>query len=278
MKRSQRRLIEHIGIHAVLLILAALVLLPTVFLFLGSFKELNQLFSYPPTLFPRPFILRNYSDAWQAAPFGIFLFNSVIVGSLTTFAAVIVATLAAFAFSHVKPWGSKVLFLLFISGMMIPPQVTIIPRYFIMHKLGWIDSYQALVIPFLAAPIGIFLLYQFFRTVPKVLEDAAKLDGCGPFRFLLYVMIPLSRPTLGALAIITFVHSWNRYMWPLIATTTSAMRTAPIGIRMFLNQTEGSFLGMMMAGAVIVILPAIVAFVAGQKQFVRALARGGVKG
>ncbi len=278
MKKKLIKNIKKLGIHIILLLLAATVLLPTLFMFFGSFKIQSEIFTYPPKLFSSTFYLGNYIEAWKSAPFGIFLTNSVIVGALTTILVLIVSTLAAYAFSHIKPWGSKLIFLMFISGMMIPPQVTIVPRYFIMQNLKWIDTYQALIVPFLAAPIGIFLLYQFFRTVPTDLEDAAKLDGCGPLRFLVYILIPLSRPSIGALAILTFVNSWNRYMWPLIITNSARMRTAPIGIRMFLSETEGSNLGMMMAGSVIVIFPAIFIFIIGQKQFIRALASGAVKG
>jgi ABC-type glycerol-3-phosphate transport system permease component len=277
-KKKYRDGLKKAGLHIVLLCLSAMVLLPTVFMFLGSFKSLDEIFAYPPKLFPSALYFQNYADAWAAAPFGIFLYNSVLVGALTTFGAIVVAVLAAFAFSHIKPWGSKIIFLIFLSGMMIPPQVTIIPRYFIMQGIGWISTYPALIVPFLARPIGIFLLYQFFRTLPKELEEAAKLDGCGPFRFLVLILMPLSRASIGALAILSFVHSWNRYMWPLVITNSTQMQTAPIGIRMFISQTEGTYLGMMMAGSVIVIFPAIVAFILGQKQFVRALARGGIKG
>lgn len=278
MTRLHRRTVDLLTLHAILIVLTAAVMLPVAFMFFGSFKPLPEIFRSPPRLFPVAPTIQNYIDAARSAPFGIFIWNSVYVGILTTLGAIVVAIPAAYSFSHIKPWGGKFVFMLILSGMMIPPQATIIPRYFIIQNLGWINTYQALVVPFLARPIGIFLLYQFFRTVPKDFEDSARIDGCGPFRYMARILVPLSRPAIGALAILTFVESWNRYMWPLIIATTRRMQTAPIGIRTFIVGSEGSYFGMMMAGAVIVIFPAIMIFILGQKQFVGALARGGIKG
>ena len=279
MKFSRIKFIRSFVDYVILGILSAVVLLPTLFMMFGSFKKQAEVTAYPPRLLPESFTyLQNFSTAWQRAPFGIYLTNSVIVGLFTLFGVMIVCICAAYAFSHMKPWGAKYIFIMFMSGMMIPPQVTVVPRYFLIQNLGLIDSYTALIIPFLAYPMGIFLLYQFFRTVPKDLEEAARLEGCGPFRFLVSILIPLARPSIGALSILTFVNSWNRYMWPLIITNSTRMRTAPIGLKMFLDETEGSHLGVMMAGSVIVIAPALIIFIIGQKQFVKALAGGAIKG
>lgn len=265
--------------YVILGLLSTVVLMPTLFLLFGSFKKQAEVIAYPPRLLPESFTyLQNFSTAWQRAPFGTYLTNSVIVGLFTLFGVMVVCVCAAYAFSHIKPWGAKYFFILFMSGMMIPPQVTVVPRYLLIQNLGLFNTYTALILPFLAYPMGIFLLYQFFRTVPKELEEAARLEGCGPFRFLLAILIPLARPSIGALSILTFVNSWNRYMWPLIITNSTRMRTAPIGIKMFLDETEGSHLGVMMAGSVIVIAPAIIIFIIGQKQFVKALASGAIKG
>lgn len=279
MRYSHIKKIRNFFNYIALFALSSTVLLPILFMLFGSFKEQGEVTAYPPRLLPVSFTyLGNFSAAWKRAPFGLYLTNSLIVGIFTLLGVLLICICAAYAFSHIKPWGAKYIFMLFMSGMMIPPQVTVVPRYMLMQKMGLIDTHAAMIIPFLADPMGIFLLYQFFRTVPKDLEEAARLDGCGPFRFLVSILIPLARPSIGALSILTFVNSWNRYMWPLIVTNTTKMRTAPIGIKMFLDETEGSHLGVMMAGAVIVIAPAILVFIIGQKQFVKALASGAVKG
>lgn len=279
MKFNQEKAIKSLWAYLALCLLSITVLLPTLFMAFGSFKMQSEVVAFPPKLLPKSFFyLENFVKAWHKAPFGIYLTNSVIVGICTLLGVLIINTFAAYAFSHIKPWGSKFIFLLFMSGMIIPPQVTVVPRYMLMQRFGLIDSYAALILPFLTYPMGIFLLYQFFMTVPKEFEEAARIDGCGPFRFLVSILIPISRPTISAMSILTFVNSWNRYMWPLIVTNSTRMRTAPIGIKMFLDETEGSHLGVMMAGAVIVITPVIIVFLLGQKHFVKALAGGGVKG
>lgn len=276
--KSTRQLFTNLCLHMALICLASFIVLPVLFMLFGSFKSMSEIFAYPPKFFPSSLKFDNYVKAWNSAPFGRFLFNSTFVAVVTTLGELVIATLAAYAFSHLKPRGANLVFLLIMSGMMIPSQATIIPRFFIMTNLGLTDTYTALILPFIARPMGIFLLYQFFRTSPKELQEAATLEGCGALRFLVQILVPLSRAPLGALSILSFVASWNRFMWPLIIVNSTSMQTAPIGISMFIDQTEGSLVGVMMAGAIIVISPAILAFIMGQKQFVKALTSSSIKG
>ena len=273
-KDSLKKLLQYL----LLTILAIMMLLPIAFMFFGSFKTPTEIVTRPPKLLPSVIYLENYVEAWAAAPFGKFLFNSVFVGILNVMGELVIATFAAYALSHIKPWGSVYIFGLFILTMLIPSQATIIPRYFIISSLGWVNTYQALFVPFMARPISIFMLYNFFRTVPKELEEAAILDGCSPFMFLVYILIPLSKPIISALAILSFLNSWNRYLWPLLVARETMMQTATIGLKMFISQSEGSSFGPMMAGAVIVIFPALIVFLVAQKYFIKALTRSAIKG
>lgn len=278
MINKQQINIGRISLYLLVTFLAFIMFFPILYLLFGSFKTAPELFTRTPKLLPNGIYLQNYVEAWFSAPFGRFLYNSLVIGAFNLIGELVIATLAAYALSHIRPWGSNYIFAVLMAGMMIPSQATIIPRYFIINDLGWINSYPGLFVPFMARPISIFLLYNFFRTVPKELEEAAILDGCGQLRYLVSILIPLSKATMAAMAILSFVNSWNRYMWPLIIAREKRMQTAPIGLRMFISQTEGSSFGVMMAGAVIVIFPAIIVFLMSQKHFIKALTRSSIKG
>jgi len=186
--------------------------------------------------------------------------------------------MAAYAFARLKFKGREFLFFIFLATMMIPPQLNIIPLFFIMREFHWIDSYFALIVPGLFGGFGIFLLRQWFKGMPSELEDAAKIDGCNPVQTYLKIALPLALPAIATLAIFSFITSWNSFMWPLIVTNSEGMRTLPVGIAAF----KGSFRettqwGQLMACAVISVLPVIGVFLLGQKYFIRGIMLGGVK-
>jgi multiple sugar transport system permease protein len=200
-RRSVAGLLGTIALHAVMYGLALITVAPFLWMVLTSFKELGDILTYPPSWWPRVFVVDNYVNAFQAAPFGRYYANSLFVALAVTAGQVVTCSMAAYAFARLHFRGRDVLFYLFIGTMMIPGQVTMIPAFMVLHWLGWIDSYPALIVPGLASAFGTFLMRQFFMTIPRDLDDAAAIDGCGKFALLWRIILPLSRPALATLAV-----------------------------------------------------------------------------
>lgn len=262
---------------AILFIPAIVHLFPIIYVLSLSFKDKTEVFKYPPHLIPNHFGWANYTAALDTAPLGRFLLNSLLVAASITFLQVLTAILAAYALARIKFRGKKLILGLIIATMMVPGEVTIIPNYLTVAKLNWIDTYQALIIPFSASGFGVFLLYQFMQSIPKELEEAALLDGASRIRFLFQFVVPLSMPAIAAFSVYAFVGAWNQYLWPLIVTQTTAMQTVQIGIGMFRSQNEAMSWGVIMAATLMLISPMLILFVATQKQFVRGMTMGGLK-
>jgi sn-glycerol 3-phosphate transport system permease protein len=214
----------------------------------------------------------------HTAPLARFLLNSFIVATAITVLQVFTAILAALALARFEFPGRGIALGFILATMMVPGEVTIIPNYFTMASLGWLDTYAALIFPFAASGFGVFLLYQFFRSIPKELEEAAALDGASRLRFLFQIAVPLSMPAVTAFGVYAFINAWNQYLWPLIVTQTTDMQTAQIGIGMFRSQNESVSWGVIMAATAWLIAPALVLFAATQKQFVRGVTMSGLKG
>lgn len=264
--------------YILLTIGAVSMLVPFFWMTATSLMDQKQIFSYPPELIPNPVILKNYAGVVSSIPVVNYFFNSVIVAVLTTVGQIITASCAAYAFARLKFKYREPIFFVFLATMMIPPQVNIIPLFFIMREFHWIDTFWALIVPGLFGGFGIFLLRQWFKTLPADLEDAAKIDGCNPFQTYLKIALPLALPALATLGIFTFIASWNSFMWPLIVTNSDTMRTLPVGLAVF----KGSFRettewGQLMACAVISVIPVIGVFLLGQKYFIKGIMMGGVK-
>lgn len=251
---------------------------PIFYLLCISFKVGGEVIQYPPELLPKRLNPANYHEAMSAAPLGRFLLNSFIVAISMTTLQVVTAILAAFALARMEFRGKKIVLGFIVATMMVPGEVTIIPNYFTMVSLGWLNTYAGLVVPFAASGFGIFLLYQFFRTIPKELEEAVYMDGASRLRFLVQFVVPLSFPAIMAFAIYAFVNAWNQYLWPLVVTQSTEMQTAQIGIGMFRSQNESTSWGVIMAATTMLIAPTILLFVATQKQFVRGITMSGLKG
>ena len=257
---------------------ALIVMMPYLWMVSTSLKGSGEMFSYPPNWIPKAWHFQNYIDAWNAAPFGRYFFNSVAVATAVMAGQLVTCSLAAFAFARMEFKGKNFVFALFLSTTMISTQVTLVPSYLVLKELKWLDKYQGLIVPFLANAFGVFMLRQYFMTIPRDLEDAAKLDGCGRLRFLWSVIIPLSKPVLAAQALFAFMGNWNSYLWPLIVTTSTEMRTLQIGLRYFVSQEGGTQWGMYMAAAVFVSLPIVLFYFAIQRSFVEGIASTGLKG
>ena len=270
--------LKEILAYTILSIGAISMLVPFFWMIATSFMTQKQIFRYPPVLIPTPFIIDNYLNVGKTIPIASYFFNSAFVAIATTIGQIIIASMAAYAFARLNFKWREPLFLIFLATMMIPPQVNIIPLFFVMREFHWIDTYWALIVPGLFGGFGIFLLRQWFKGLPTDLEDAAKIDGCNPLQTYWKIAMPLALPAIATLGIFTFITTWNSFMWPLIVTNSDTMRTLPVGLAIF----KGSFRettqwGQLMACAVISVIPVIGVFLLGQKYFIKGIMAGGVK-
>jgi multiple sugar transport system permease protein len=276
-KRAQKRVFA-VFWYIVLGITAVAVMLPYAWMISTSLKDPQEVFTYPPSWIPRAWRYENYADAWQAAPFGRYFLTSLFVALIVTVGQLVTCSLAAFAFARMNFRGKNVAFALFLSTTMISTQVTLVPSYLVLKNLGWLDTYMALIVPFLANAFGVFMMRQYFMTLPQELEDAAKLDGCGRLRFLWQILLPLSKPIVASQALFAFMGNWNSYLWPLIVTTSQNMRTLQIGLRYFVSQEGGTQWGVFMAATVFVSLPIVIFYLVVQRSFVEGIAKTGIQG
>jgi ABC-type glycerol-3-phosphate transport system permease component len=205
-----------------------------------------------------------------------WIINSFVVSLLVTIGVLITSSLAAYAFASLEFWGKQIFFIVALGTLMIPFEATIVPNYLLISRLNWNDSYQGLVVPFLASGFGIFLLRQYFLTIPRELYEAARLDGCGRTRYLWSILLPVSRPALATLGLYTFLNTWNQFYWPLLVTDSSLWRTTQVGISIF-HSNEVQVLNMQMAAAIIILIPTLLPLIVGQRQLVRGLTAGILK-
>ena len=222
--------------------------------------------------------LQNYVETFRQIPFGRFYLNSLFVAASTVTLQILTASLAAFAFARLRFWGRETLFLLYLATLMIPFQVTMIPNYIVIARfLQWRDTYQALILPTAFSAFSTFLLRQYFKGIPLDLDEAARMDGASSWRIWAQIIMPLSGPVLATLAIFNFQASWNDFLWPLIITSKETMRTIPIGLASFQGQYQTEW-HLLMAGAVIALLPVLVIYVIGQNWFVQGITLSGLGG
>ena len=276
---KKRQLLSKLLITGSLIIISASVMIPFLWMISTSLKpSLDAVYVFPPEWIPKPPRFQNYIDAWNAAPFGTYLKNSLFVSFSAMVLQVINACLAAYVFSRINIPGRDILFLLFLAVLMIPGQVTLIPNYVVLSKLGWLNNYEALIIPKMATAFGAFLIRQAFLSVPDDLVDAAVIDGANHLQILWHVMIPLSVPMIITLALLTFNWRWNDYLWVLIMTNSDKMRTLPVGLALMRAGTEGgSKWHILMAATVIVISPIMILFAFAQRTFIEGISRTGIK-
>lgn len=279
MRRSDRRPLPlgTIASYLLLIVGSTLVAFPLLLALSYSFMSESQIATFPPPLFPSPPTLHNYEDVLATIPIGRYLLNSFIVSTAVVAGQLVTASLAAYAFSFLQFRGRGLLFFLFLSTLMIPWEATIIPNYITIRSIGWTDTYQGLAVPFMATAFGTFLLRQSFLQIPRELWDSARIDGASSFRFFVSMVLPLSRPVLGTVAIYGFLSTYNQYFWPLLVTNDTLMRTTQVGIAQ-LRFEETLRFGLVMAGVIMVAVPTLALLVLGQRQLVRGLTAGAVKG
>lgn len=259
------------------LMMGFLVIFPLLYGFLLSFMGMSDIFRMPPVLFTRRMSLSNYTHVFARVPMFTYFKNTLIVSSIQVIAQIVTASLAAYAFSFFEFKGRKILFSLMIATLMIPYESNLISNY--LTICGWklTDTYLGLTFPFLASGMSVFILRQFYVTIPRELKEAATMDGCGDMRFLLSIAFPISKPATASLGIYAFVNAYNQYFWPLLVTNKDRMRTIQVGTGI-LKDSEGANYGVVLAAAMIAIIPAVVIFIMGQKQLVKGMVAGAVKG
>jgi sn-glycerol 3-phosphate transport system permease protein len=264
-----------VGRYALLVVVAVVVLFPVYTTVVAALKPGNKVLVHP--LRPESFTLDVLRDAWTEGNLGRFLVNSLIVATVVTVAQLVTSVLSAYAFAILRFPGRTLLFGVFLATLLVPAEATLVVNRRTVDALGWLNSYQGLIVPFLATAFGTFLLRQVFLTLPRDLRDAAEIDGVGHLGFLRHVAVPLVRPTIGAMGLFSFLATFNMYLWPNLITTESDMYTVQSGLRQ-LAQTELDRPNLVMAGVVIAALPIVLMLVLFQRQLVRGLTAGAVKG
>jgi sn-glycerol 3-phosphate transport system permease protein len=275
--RAARRTAISVPPYLLLLASAAVILFPLYMTLVYSLQPIEKLLTYPPPFWAGDPQWSNYRDAVSEIPMPRYMMNSLIMAGVITIGQVATSALAAYAFAFMRFPLRTPLFFLFLSTMMVPWEVSIIPNFQTIQALDWMDTYQGLTVPFLATAFGTFLLRQHFLSLPRELKDAADIDGYGNLKFLLFVVVPLSRAALATLAVFSFLQAWNQYLWPLLITNEPDMRTVQIGIAA-LQAEEVQRTNVVLAGTVVALLPMLALVIVFQRFLVRGLTAGAVKG
>jgi multiple sugar transport system permease protein len=263
--------------HLVLIPLAVAMLIPLVWMLVTSVQTLAETQHYPPVLVPKTLQWNNYTQVLRDAPFARWFLNSLLVTTAVVIGNLFFCSLAGYAFARIKFFGREVVFILVLATLMIPFQVVMIPTFLIVRKLGMIDTLGALILPNLAQAFGIFLLRQFFRTLPIELEEAARIDGASRLGVLFKIVLPLSGPALATLAVITFLWTWNDFLWPLITIYSPNNMTLQLGLTTFQGAHQSST-NLLMAANVMSMVPVLLLFFFAQRYFIRGIATSGLKG
>ncbi|MCM8746921.1 carbohydrate ABC transporter permease [Thermomicrobium sp. CFH 73360] len=273
-----RRLVGRVLLGLMVLAVVVVMGLPLYWVATGALKTNREIYTFPPVWIPSDPQWVNFVAAWQAVPFGRFFVNSIV----TTLGAVTLelffALLSAYALVFLRVRGKGLIFALIIAALLVPSTVTLLPNYLTIARLGWINTYQGLIIPVAAVAFGVFLFRQHFLTLPRDLLDAARLDGCGHPGLIRHVVLPLSQPVIVTFLVIYLVAHWNDFLWPLVATNRLEWRTVPIGVA-YLYQVEGvQNWGPILAGTVMALLPMLVVYVVAQRWIVKGIGGGALKG
>lgn len=267
----------HLFLHLILLSGSIVMLLPFFWMLSTSLKAPEEIFTFPPTWIPSRLAWENYVKTVTIMPFGRFYFNSFFVATSITIFQILTASLAAFAFARLRFKGRNALFMLYLATLMIPFHVMLIPNFIIIRYLNWFDSYQALILPPAFSVLSTFLLRQYYLSLPMELDEAARIDGASSFDIWWRVVVPLSGPVIAALTIFTFLNAWNDFLWPLVVTNSLDMRTLPVGLTAFQGQFKVEW-HLLMAGAVIAMIPVLTIYILAQRKFVEGLTFAGLAG
>ncbi len=276
-----RRWLNKVILYLILIILAVPFVFPFWWMIMSSFKSANEIFAFPPQLLPETWRVENFLEAFQYQPFARHYFNSVYISTLVTIGTIFVASLSGYAFARIRFRGSNFLFILLLSSLMMPIEVTIIPNFFLMKYFNFIDTHLPLIlIPLLGAGsvLGTFMMRQFYLSLPEEIEDAARIDGLNRFGIYWHIALPLGKSAIGAVAILTFLYSWNSYLEPLVFVDDLNLFTLPLSLNNFNDAYGLPLWNLQLAATTLSVVPILVIYIVAQKQFVESLALSGIKG
>ncbi|SFR67999.1 carbohydrate ABC transporter membrane protein 2, CUT1 family [Agromyces sp. CF514] len=274
---SRTRRSGHWLVHLLLAAGAIVMVFPFVWQTLTAFKTFQDSVQVPPVVIPDPWVFTNFAEVFDSMPFGQMFLNSVLLTAGRTIGQVVLCTMAGYAFARIPFRGRNALFVVFLSVLMVPSQLYLLPQYEIIQTLGWINTLQALIVPGLFSAFGTFLMRQFFMSMPSELEEAARIDGANPWQTFWRIMVPLAKPGIIALTVFTVLWSWNDLLWPLVVTTDPAKMPLSVGLSQLVG-LHGTDYPVLMAGALLATLPMLVTFMILQKQFIQGIAFSGSKG
>ncbi|MFE9201217.1 carbohydrate ABC transporter permease [Micromonospora sp. NPDC007230] len=250
---------------------------PFVWMGLSSLKPEREIRQVPPTWWPETSTLDNFRELFSRLDFPLYFFNSALVATLVTVGNLLFCSLVGYALAKLRYPGKRVLFLAVLGMLMVPGMVTFVPQFVLVSNMGLTNTYAGLILPFLVGPFGVFLMRQFLQSIPDELIEAARVDGAGEFRIFWRVVLPLCRPALATLGILTFLASWNNFLWPLVVATTEDKYTLPVALALYsVGENERNY-GLLLAGAVVVVLPVLIVFLLLQRHFLRGIATTGIK-
>jgi len=268
-------ILKKVILYCLLIISVVFMMFPIFYAFMISFMQGGEVLK--GNLIPNSFTFANYMTAFEKVPLIRYLWNSFFVSAIVMIGQLIVSSLAAFAFVFIPFKGREFIFFLFISTMMIPWEATMVPNFLLVQKLGWINEYTSLTIPFFALAFGTFLMRQQFKTIPKELFEASQVAGISRFRFFWNIVVPVSKTSFITLGIYSFLTTWNMYLWPLLVTNNESVRTVQIGLKQLQSQEISTEWGVVMAAVVVVILPTLILLFLGQKRLQKGLTQGAIK-
>jgi multiple sugar transport system permease protein len=269
--------IRKLLLHVILLIFTASMIIPFLWIFSTSLRLPKDSFALPPAIFPTTFIWSNYMEVFDKVPFFDFITNSIKIAVIVVIGHIIISSMAAFAFSRIKFPGRNLIFIIFLAGLMIPSQVTIIPQFIFISKLGLTDTHWALILPGLINPLGIFLIRQMMLTIPYSYDEAAYMDGANRMWVFLKVVLPMSMPAVSVTSVLLFIANWNDFFRPLIFLNTYEKMTLPLGMTVLTGQFGQGNLSAILAGVTLSLIPPLLLYMFGQKYLVEGITVGGLK-
>lgn len=264
-------------LYAVLTIAVLAVITPFVWMVLGSFKTQGELLQSPPTWWPQTATLDNYTQLFSKLNFKQYFFNSTVVAVTVTAGNLLFCSMLGYALAMLNFKGKRALFGMVMGTLMIPGVVTFVPLFVLVANIGLIDTLPGLILPFLVAPFGVFLMRQFFLGLPRDLLDAGRVDGAGEMRIFRQIFLPLAGPALATLGILTFLGSWNSFLWPLVVAQNEERYTLPVALALYSTGQNSTQYGLLLAGATVVVMPVLVVFLIFQKRFIEGIATTGIK-
>lgn len=278
-----KKLVTHTVLYILLILIVVLFISPFLWSVTSALKPEKDIVSYPPKWIADKMTLENFAEVLSKFPFLRWLLNSIVVSVIVTIIVIILDSLAGYALARLRFRGRNILFIIIISMLFIPLQVYVVPLFILFVKLNLLNTYTAMILPLTATVTGVYLFKVFFESIPRELEDAARIDGCSDFGIFYYIMLPLSKPILASVAILNFIISWNNFLLPLIVISKQELKTLPVGLAQFMGVSGGAAgsapaYGLSLAGACMSIIPTICLFVFLQKYFVQGIATSGIKG